>query len=115
MKIVLQRAYDAPPATGYRVLVDRLWPRGVTKEKAAIDEWCKDVAPSTALRTWFGHDPAKWAEFQRKYKAELKPQAADLRALLKRAKRGPLVLVYGAKDEEHNQAVVLKAFLSALK
>jgi uncharacterized protein YeaO (DUF488 family) len=107
----LKRAYEAPAdSDGTRVLVDRLWPRGVSKAKARIDVWLKDVAPSTQLRKWFGHDPAKWPEFQRRYRAELKgsPALAELRKL---ARQGHVTLVYGAKDEEHNDAVVLAKLL----
>ena len=112
-EITLCRAYAPPPAgTGTRVLVDRLWPRGVPREKLAPDLWLKEIAPSTALRQWFGHDPAKWPEFCRRYRAELdnNPEAvAQLRAL---AEQGPLILLYGAKDEAHNQAVVLRDYLA---
>ena len=105
----LKRAYEpAEAADGVRVLVDRLWPRGVSKEEARIDEWAKDIAPSTALRTWFGHDPARWAEFQRRYREEIKANPdllAHLRAL---ARKGPITLVYSARDEVHNDAVVLR-------
>ena len=107
-----KRVYDAPAAgDGTRILVDRIWPRGLAKDKAAVDEWLKDVAPSTALRRWFGHDPAKWQEFRRRYAAELAEQpdaVAHLRAL---ARRGTVTLVYGARDTAHNNAVALKAYL----
>jgi uncharacterized protein YeaO (DUF488 family) len=94
-----------------RVLVDRLWPRGVTKANARIDLWLKDVAPSTELRRWFGHDPEKWSEFQKRYRAELKgnPALSSLREL---SLRGDITLVYAAKDELHNDAVVLKHVLA---
>jgi uncharacterized protein YeaO (DUF488 family) len=108
----VKRIYD-PPADedGVRVLVDRVWPRGLSKEKAQIDHWLKDVAPSTALRRWFGHDPARWAEFRRRYRAELAETAGPLQALraLIRGKRA--TLLYGARDEQHNQAVVLAEVL----
>lgn len=108
----LKRAYEAPAADdGTRVLVDRLWPRGLSKEKAALDRWERDVAPSTALRQWFGHEPARWEEFGRRYRAELKAQTALLDELRRLARKGPLTLVYGAKDEEHNDAAVLRAVL----
>ena len=111
MTVALKRAYEAPSdADGTRVLVDRLWPRGVTKAKARIDVWLKDVAPSTQLRKWFGHDPGKWTEFQRRYRAELKGSEA-LAELRKLAREGRVTLVYGAKDEEHNDAVVLAKLL----
>lgn len=96
---------------GYRVLVDRIWPRGMTKEKARFKEWLKDVAPSTELRKWFGHDPRKRAEFKKRYFKELKARK-DLTAHLKSlAKKGTVTLLYSAKDEEMNNAVALKAFL----
>ncbi|MDQ2702853.1 MAG: DUF488 domain-containing protein [Pseudomonadota bacterium] len=111
MAVSLKRAYEPPwDADGTRVLVDRLWPRGVTKAKAAIDVWLKDVAPSTQLRKWFGHDPERWVEFQQRYRAELKgsPALAELRKL---ARQGHVTLVYSAKDELHNDAVVLAKLL----
>ena len=105
----LKRAYEAPAsADGRRVLVDRLWPRGLKKEAAALDLWVKDLAPSNELRKWFGHDPERWAEFRRRYAAELRQQSElleDLRAL---ARRGPVTRIYAARDEEHNEAVVLR-------
>ena len=111
MTVALKRAYEAASdSDGTRVLVDRLWPRGVTKAKARIDVWLKDVAPSTQLRKWFGHDPGKWTEFQRRYRAELKGSEA-LAELRKLAREGRVTLVYGAKDEEHNDAVVLAKLL----
>jgi uncharacterized protein YeaO (DUF488 family) len=107
----LKRAYEAPAdSDGTRVLVDRLWPRGVSKAKARIDVWLKEVAPSTQLRKWFGHDPEKWPEFQQRYRAELKGSAA-LAELRKLVRQGHVTLVYGAKDEEHNDAVVLAKLL----
>jgi uncharacterized protein YeaO (DUF488 family) len=110
--IKLKRAYEAvSPEDGARFLVDRLWPRGVTKEALQIEAWIKDVAPSTELRKWFGHDPAKWDEFQRRYIAELQSEPGAWQHLLDAAGNGTLTLVYGAKDTEHNDAVVLKAFL----
>lgn len=112
LDIRLKRAYEPPSKTdGARVLIDRLWPRGVTKQEAAIDQWLRDIAPSTELRRWFGHDPARWHEFQRRYTAELKHHAELLDELLRLAHEGPLTLVYGARDEEHNDAVVLKGLL----
>jgi len=110
--IKIKRVYDdASPDDGFRVLVDRLWPRGVKKENAHVDLWLKDVAPSTELREWFGHDPDKWAEFRRRYDAELKDHRGELDDLKSKAKHGTLTLVYGAKDTEHNNAVVLKDML----
>jgi uncharacterized protein YeaO (DUF488 family) len=108
----LKRVYEDPsPKDGLRVLVDRLWPRGLTKERAAVDLWLKDVAPSTELRRWFGHDPAKWKEFQARYRKELR-EKKDALALLKQKSEGRTVtLVYGARDKEHNEALVLKSIL----
>ena len=95
-----------------RILVDRLWPRGLTKEKAAIDLWLKGIAPSTELRKWFAHDPKKWNEFRKKYLQELKDNEEQVSILKKHVKNGAVTLVYGAKDEEHNEAEVLKEFLT---
>lgn len=112
MAVRIKRVYDAPePDDGTRILIDRLWPRGLAKDQAKVDLWLKEVAPSAELRQWFGHDPAKWAEFQQRYRAELglnQAVVAELRAALQ---RGPTTLVYGAKDVQHNDAVVLKAYL----
>ena len=112
MDIRRKRAYD-PPATsdGYRVLIDRLWPRGVSKTDAAIDEWARELAPTTELRRWFGHDPERFAGFRRRYAAELGTHEEKLRELRRRARTGRLTLVYGARDEEHNDAVVLAEVL----
>jgi uncharacterized protein YeaO (DUF488 family) len=108
----LKRAYDPVAATdGYRVLVDRIWPRGVTREEAHLDEWARELAPSTGLRRWFGHDPARFEEFQRRYTEELASQAVKLRELRARAREGTLTLVYAARDTEHNDAVVLAELL----
>lgn len=113
MSVGIKRVYEAPARDdGTRILVDRLWPRGVGKEAAAIDLWLKDVAPSTELRKWFAHDPAKWAEFQKRYRQELKEQGESLAELRARATRGNVTLVYGAKNEKHNQAVVLQKLLA---
>jgi uncharacterized protein YeaO (DUF488 family) len=110
--IRLKRVYEAPAEEdGTRILVDRLWPRGLTKEKAKVDLWLKEVAPSTELRKWFAHDPAKWREFQTRYKAELKENAEPLAALKKEAGKGTTTLLYGAKDEQHNEAIVLQQLL----
>ncbi len=112
--IKLKRAYEpASPDDGYRVLVDRLWPRGIAKADLQIDSWEKDLGPSTELRKWFGHDPERWAEFRRRYLQELDdPQKQQLlESLAERARRGTLTLIYGARDTEHNQAVVLKEAL----
>lgn len=113
-RLRIKRAYDPPAAgDGIRVLVDRLWPRGLSKEKARIDEWVKDIAPSDALRRWFGHDPDKWAEFERRYAEELsRPEAkAGIGSLRDLAAGKPVTLVFSAADEEHNNAVALREFL----
>jgi uncharacterized protein YeaO (DUF488 family) len=108
MEIRLKRAYDDPAEDdGYRVLIDRLWPRGVSREQARLDEWAKELAPSAELRRWFGHEPARFAEFRARYEAELGEQEAKLDELRGRARQGTLTLVYGARDTEHNDAVVL--------
>lgn len=110
--IRLKRAYDAAEASdGERFLVDRLWPRGVRKESLHVVDWLRDVAPSAELRRWFGHDPERWAEFQQRYRAELDRDPAGWQPLLEAASRGDITLVYGAKDTQHNDAVVLKAYL----
>jgi uncharacterized protein YeaO (DUF488 family) len=112
MDVRLKRAYDRASASdGYRVLIDRLWPRGVTREQARLDEWARELAPSAELRSWFGHDPSRFAEFRRRYNAELIAQKGKLRELRRRARNGRLTLVYGARDTEHNDAVVLAAVL----
>jgi uncharacterized protein YeaO (DUF488 family) len=111
--IRLKRAYSPPAAgDGTRVLVDRLWPRGVKKADAAIDHWFRDVAPSAELRRWFGHDASRWAEFRRRYRAELKQHGKELDELRRLSRAGPLTLVFAARDEEHNDAVVLRDVLS---
>ncbi len=111
----LQRAYVPPqPEDGSRVLIDRLWPRGVKKEALALSDWCKDLAPSTELRKWFNHDPAKWEEFRQRYRAELAaqgPAQQALDALRAQAQQGVLTLVYAAHDEAHNNAVVVRELL----
>ena len=107
--IKLKRIYDPPvPDDGRRVLVDRLWPRGIAKDAARLDDWLKEIAPSDALRKWFGHDPAKWEEFRARYRTELQSHAEILATLRAAAKKGTITLLYAAKDEEHNNAVVLK-------
>ncbi|HWK34663.1 DUF488 domain-containing protein [Sphingomonas sp.] len=108
----MKRAYAPAEADdGVRILIDRLWPRGVSKARAALDDWIKDLAPSNALRTWFAHDPARWAEFQRRYRAELRDQPEALDRLRALAGEQVVTLVYGARDEQHNDAVVLRAVL----
>lgn len=114
-ELSIKRAYEEPdPADGRRVLVDRLWPRGVSKERAGLDDWLKEVAPSGDLRKWFGHDPAKWEEFEGRYRAELDGHANEIRQLLEWWRAGDLTLVYGAADTEHNDAVVLATYLRQL-
>ena len=114
LAISLKRAYDQPePGDGTRILVDRLWPRGVSKEEAHLDAWLKEVAPSNELRKWFGHDPEKFAEFRRRYEVELSTEEgrqafAKLRDL---SKQGPVTLVFAARDRQHNNAVVLRDLL----
>ena len=111
-RIRLKRAYEpAAPEDGTRVLVERLWPRGVTKAEAALARWDRDIAPSPALRKWYNHDPARWDEFRRRYTAELEAHEDKLRELRRRARAGALTLVYGARDPEHNDAVVLAEIL----
>lgn len=110
--IRLKRAYErSSAADGVRILVDRLWPRGLRKEAAALDQWAKDVAPSAQLRQWFGHDPRRWPAFGRRYAAELRRQPQTLAALRSLARKGPITLVYSARDEAHNDAVVLRRVL----
>ena len=111
--IQLKRCYDAPSKKdGLRILVDRLWPRGVSKERAAVELWLKELAPSTELRKWFDHDPAKWEQFVQKYWSELK-QKGDLITLLRhRSSEGPVTFVYAASGEQHNHALALKQFIN---
>lgn len=110
--IRIKRVYEAPQAAdGFRVLVDRVWPRGVSKDNAAVDLWMKEIGPSTELRKWFGHKPERWTEFQERYGRELDDKQPLLDELRQHAEKGPLTLVYSAKDEERNQAVVIKAVL----
>jgi uncharacterized protein YeaO (DUF488 family) len=111
MRVMLKRAYDPPAASdGARILVDRLWPRGLSKVGAKLDCWLKEVAPTTELRRWYGHDPKKWREFEERYRIEIgrNPAMAELR---RRARRGNVTLVYAARDQAHNEAVVLKKIL----
>jgi uncharacterized protein YeaO (DUF488 family) len=111
--IKIKRVYDPPaPDDGKRILVDRLWPRGVKKELAHVDEWVKDIAPSTGLRTWFGHDPSRWEEFRNRYIRELRTKPELVRQLRQEAKEGTVTLVFAAKDYDHANAVVLKEVLS---
>ena len=114
--VKLKRAYEPPGAgDGVRVLVDRLWPRGVSKEHAALDHWMKEIAPSTELRKWFGHDPVRWEEFARRYDAELHGNLDVLRQLRSLAREAPITLVYSAHDEVHNDAIVLRNVLLGRK
>jgi uncharacterized protein YeaO (DUF488 family) len=108
----LKRVYEpTAPEDGVRVLIDRLWPRGLTKKKAAIDHWMKDIAPSSELRKWFGHDPGRWTEFRNRYMEELRQHMALLDQIRDLAKEGTVTLLFGAHDEEHNDAVVLREVL----
>jgi uncharacterized protein YeaO (DUF488 family) len=112
MTIALKRAYDpSSKSDGARFLVERLWPRGVKKTSLQIDAWIKDAAPSTELRKWFAHDPAKWKEFRRRYFAELKDRRTTLQPILDAGQKGPVTLIYSSHDTEHNNAVALKEFL----
>ena len=114
--IQLKRVYEKPSRNdGLRILVDRLWPRGLTKARAAVDLWLKDLAPSTELRKWFGHDPAKWKQFQIRYRKELRESKDALELLKEKSKEQAVTLVYGARDEEHNEALVLKNVLEGRK
>jgi uncharacterized protein YeaO (DUF488 family) len=112
MAIQLKRAYEKPAKNdGFRVLVDRLWPRGLKKDQAKIDLWLKEIAPSSELRNWFGHDPERWKEFKKRYNHELADYREELESLAIKARRGRVTLVYGAKDTEHNNAVVLQEYI----
>jgi uncharacterized protein YeaO (DUF488 family) len=112
MAIGLKRAYDPPAKSdGRRILVDRVWPRGIAKEDLQIDAWLKDLAPSTELRKWFGHDPTKWDEFRKRYAQELEQRSEALEGLVAQARAGHVTLVFGAKDIEHNNAVALREHL----
>jgi uncharacterized protein YeaO (DUF488 family) len=114
--IHLKRAYERPSKKdGLRILVERLWPRGLTKERAGVDLWVKDIAPSPALRKRFAHDPAKWKQFQQRYWKELQGNPETVGLLRRQIRKGAVTFVYAARDEEHNGAVALKAFLERLK
>ena len=115
--IRIKRVYSEPsPRDGVRILVDRVWPRGISKERARIAEWRKDLAPSTSLRKWFGHEPARWIEFRRRYQTELSRSGMmeELKKLARPSRNRRITLVYSAADEEHNQAVVLKELIDEL-
>jgi uncharacterized protein YeaO (DUF488 family) len=108
----VKRAYRAARRSdGQRVLVDRIWPRGLAKDRLRLDAWEKELAPSAELRAWFGHDPKKWEEFCKRYARELDARTEEVEALRQRLRDGPVTLVYGAKDEQHNNAVALKAYI----
>lgn len=110
--IRIKRVYDsADPADGYRVLIDHVWPRGVSRERAQLDEWARELAPSDALRRWFDHDPRRFREFRSRYRSELSQRVAQLEALRQRSKSGPVTILYAARDTEHNNAVVLAELL----
>jgi uncharacterized protein YeaO (DUF488 family) len=112
MSIRIKRIYDPPsPQDGFRILVDRLWPRGLSKEKAKVDLWLREISPSNELRKWYGHDPEKWGEFKRRYYEEIGSQQEPLELLLKKAKQGTITLLYGSKEEKLNNAVALKEYL----
>lgn len=116
MGFAVKRVYDEPAESdGYRVLVDRLWPRGIKKETARLDEWIKELGPSTELRQWFGHEVERWPEFRDRYRAELADARELWRPLIERAESGEVTLLFGARDTEHNQAVVLAEFLGEQK
>jgi uncharacterized protein YeaO (DUF488 family) len=112
MKIQIKRVYDEPRAAdGTRILIDRLWPRGLSKENAHVDLWLKAIAPSTPLRQWFGHDPGKWEEFKKRYQDELDRNSEAVAQLRAHLAKGPVTLLYGAKDAAHNNAVVVQEYL----
>lgn len=112
-KLKIKRVYEKPePGDGTRILVDRLWPRGLSKAKAKLDLWLKEIAPSTERRKWFEHDPKKWRSFRSRYQTELKQRGDQLQLIKSRAREGVVTLVYGAHDQEHNEAVVLKQLLT---
>ena len=114
--VKIKRVYErAERGDGERILVDRLWPRGLSKRAAAVDAWMKDLGPSHELRKWFGHDPGRWPEFRRRYVAELRTQRDPLMAIARKATRGAVTLLFGARDPEHNQAVVLKGVIERLQ
>jgi uncharacterized protein YeaO (DUF488 family) len=114
--IRIKRVYDPPgPRDGFRLLIDRLWPRGLTKDKACLSDWRKDLAPSDRLRKWFNHDPQKWDEFKRRYHEELRPRAKELQELARKKRPATITILYGARDKEHNNAVALKELLEELR
>ncbi len=112
MSITIRRVYDKPgKSEGYRVLVDRVWPRGVSREETEIDDWNKHVAPSTGLRKWFGHEPGKWMEFKKRYWQELDDNPAAVASLLEKVREGRVTLVFGARDQQHSNAVALREYI----
>jgi len=112
MNIKIKRVYEHPEKDdGMRILVDRLWPRGLTKKKASVDLWLKDIAPSTELRKWFAHDPDKWKRFRGRYQTEIRNNHDLIKVIKRKAREGTITLIYGARDEKHNEALVLKQFL----
>jgi uncharacterized protein YeaO (DUF488 family) len=108
-----ERIYSAPTGSGFRILVDRLWPRGLRKDEVKVDLWLKDIAPSTELRKWFGHDPSKWDEFRKRFFQELDQKGELIDQVIAKARKGDIVLLYGARDEEHNNAMALKEYIEA--
>jgi uncharacterized protein YeaO (DUF488 family) len=111
-RVQIKRAYDdAEPGDGYRILIDHVWPRGISRERARLDEWARELAPSDELRNWFDHDPVRFARFRTRYRDELADQAERVDALRERAEHGPVTIVYAARDREHNNAVVLAELL----
>ena len=116
LDISVKRIYEPPePADGYRLLVDRLWPRGVSKARASLDAWMKEAGPSSELRRWFGHDVSRWLEFKRRYRAELDSRQDLMAEILLLARDRPVTLLYSARDPDHNQAVALAEYLTALR
>jgi uncharacterized protein YeaO (DUF488 family) len=114
MSIKIKRVYAEPESSdGTRILVDRLWPRGLTKEKAKVDLWLKEIAPSSELRKWFAHDPRKWPEFQSRYMDELKSHGDELQLVKEKSAHGPVSLLFAARDEQHNEAVLLEKLLKS--
>jgi uncharacterized protein YeaO (DUF488 family) len=114
LNLSIKRVYDpAEPGDGYRILIDRLWPRGVSRERARLDEWARDLAPSTELREWFNHDPKRFAEFRERYREELRGHVNEIDELRERASHGRVTIVYGARDTEHNDAVVIAELVRA--
>jgi uncharacterized protein YeaO (DUF488 family) len=111
--IKIERIYGASRSSGFKILVDRLWPRGLSKDKVDLDLWLKEIGPSNDLRKWFGHDPDKWNEFRRRYFNELDQKEELVNQIISRAKEDDIVLLFGAKDEEHNNAVALKEYIES--